>query len=229
MKTPATDSFLAIVENPTAKMEMLDFGKVYCMSERKEYRSAIRSRRLIHQAFLELLKEKPFEKITVTDIVNRADVNRSTFYAHYPDVRGLVEALVEKGMDDSLKIIRNADLQDIFKDPAPFLRELICVGQEYMEIYRMMGRSNFALELTEKIKASMLDKALTAEDIPIQIRGSEAFRIRAIFFIGGILNIYQQWMLGGLNCSADDITEQLVDMILGIPSRNRGWLDLEMQ
>ena len=65
------------------------------MAERKEYRSAIRSRRLIHQAFLELLREKPFEKITVTDIVNRADINRSTFYAHYPDVRGLVEALVE--------------------------------------------------------------------------------------------------------------------------------------
>ena len=187
------------------------------MSQRKEYRSAIRSRRLIHNAFLELLREKDFERITVTDIVNRADINRSTFYAHYPDVRGLVEALVEKGMNDSLKIIRNTELQDFFKDPAPFLRELICVGQEYMELYQLMGKSNFALELTEQIKASMLDKALTSEDIPFQLRSSEAFRIQTVFFIGGILNIYQQWMLGGLRCSVDDVTEQLAAMIVGNP------------
>ena len=48
------------------------------MAEKKEYRSAIRSRRLIRAALLELLQEKKFEKITVTDIVKRADINRST-------------------------------------------------------------------------------------------------------------------------------------------------------
>ena len=37
--------------------------------EKKEYRSAVRSRKLIRQAFYELLKEKSFEKITVTDIL----------------------------------------------------------------------------------------------------------------------------------------------------------------
>lgn len=57
------------------------------MGERKVYKSALRSRKWIRQAFMELLREKEFEKITVTDIVNRADINRSTFYAHYPDVR----------------------------------------------------------------------------------------------------------------------------------------------
>ena len=197
------------------------------MAERKEYRSAIRSRRLIHQAFLELLREKPFEKITVTDIVNRADINRSTFYAHYPDVRGLVEALVEKGINESLVIIKNMDFQDALADPAPFLRDLICVGQGYMEIYRLMAKSYFILELTEKIKASMLDKALTSEDIPIHVRQSDAFRIQAIFFIGGILNIYQQWMLGNLDCSVDDVTAQLVAMIVGLPFRNLTQLDFE--
>ena len=195
------------------------------MSERKEYRSAIRSRRLIHQAFLELLREKPFEKITVTDIVDRADINRSTFYAHYPDVRGLVESLVEKGINESLMIIRNMDFQNALADPAPFLKELICVGQGYMEIYRLMGKSYFMLELAEKIKALMLEKALACEGIPLQVRQSEAFRIQATFFIGGILNIYQQWMLGGLNFSVDDVTAQLVALVVGTPFRDSQELD----
>lgn len=49
------------------------------MAPKKEYRSAVRSRRLIREAFLQLLQEKELRKITVTDIVNRADINRTTF------------------------------------------------------------------------------------------------------------------------------------------------------
>ena len=41
-----------------------------------EYRSAIRSKRLINDALADLLQEKPLDKITVTDVVNRADINR---------------------------------------------------------------------------------------------------------------------------------------------------------
>jgi len=48
-----------------------------------EYRSAVRSRRLIHTALADLLLEKPLDKITVTDVVNRAEINRGTFYLHY--------------------------------------------------------------------------------------------------------------------------------------------------
>ena len=48
---------------------------------RAEYRSAIRSRRMIREAYTVLLKEKDLSKITVTDIVNQADINRATFYA----------------------------------------------------------------------------------------------------------------------------------------------------
>ena len=59
--------------------------------ERKkaEYRSAIRSKRMIKQAFLSLIKEKDISKITVTELVERADLNRATFYAHYPDIYGV--------------------------------------------------------------------------------------------------------------------------------------------
>ncbi|MBO5365138.1 MAG: TetR family transcriptional regulator, partial [Peptococcaceae bacterium] len=53
------------------------------MPAQKSYRNAVRSKTMIRQAFLELLQEKPYEKITVTDIAQRADLNRSTFYAHY--------------------------------------------------------------------------------------------------------------------------------------------------
>ena len=45
---------------------------------------------VIRQALFDLLKEKPLNKITVTDICKMADINRSTFYSYYEDVYALL-------------------------------------------------------------------------------------------------------------------------------------------
>ena len=66
----------------TAPAEMpvhLQAQRLIKMTERKENRNARRSRQMIREAFEALLKEKGFHKITVTDIVARAELNRSTF------------------------------------------------------------------------------------------------------------------------------------------------------
>ena len=47
-----------------------------------EYRSALRSKKLITDALVELLDEKTLDKITVTDIVKKTDINRGTSYDH---------------------------------------------------------------------------------------------------------------------------------------------------
>lgn len=50
-----------------------------------------RTRQMLVQAFTELIHEKEFTSITVHDITDRADVNRSTFYAHFPDKFALLD------------------------------------------------------------------------------------------------------------------------------------------
>lgn len=194
------------------------------MGEKKEYRSAVRSRRLIHQAFLELLQEKDFEKITVTDIVKRADINRSTFYAHYPDVRGMVEALLENTVSQSVALIDNLDFQTLFTDPAPFLTNLLSIGMENMEIYRLLGRSDFAMRQAEEMKLILMEKAVTAASIPEEIRRSNSFRIQITFFIGGILNTFLQWLQGNLACSTEEIMEQIANLILSNAETYRKWI-----
>jgi AcrR family transcriptional regulator len=49
-----------------------------------------RTRQLLHQALLELILEKGYEAVTVQDILDRADVGRSTFYSHFLDKEDLL-------------------------------------------------------------------------------------------------------------------------------------------
>ena len=83
------------------------------MAEKKEYRNAVRSRMLIRTAFADLLHEKPVEKITATDIINRSGINRSTFYAHYPDARGIIDEIGNEIVEVFRKSLRNG-LQYVF-------------------------------------------------------------------------------------------------------------------
>ena len=51
----------------------------------------VRTRRLLEQAFTEVLREKGFQAATVQDITRRAGVNRATFYAHFADKYALLD------------------------------------------------------------------------------------------------------------------------------------------
>ncbi|QHN03620.1 TetR/AcrR family transcriptional regulator [Granulicella sp. WH15] len=50
-----------------------------------------RSRLLLQEALLRLLKRKTFEDVSIQDVAEEATVNRATFYAHYPDKYALLE------------------------------------------------------------------------------------------------------------------------------------------
>jgi AcrR family transcriptional regulator len=64
-----------------------------------------RTRALLHQALIELILEKGYGRITVQDILDRADVGRSTFYSHYRDKDTL---LLDGGMDHLRTMIADA-------------------------------------------------------------------------------------------------------------------------
>lgn len=55
-----------------------------------------RTRTALHEALLALMAEKGYDAVTVQDIIDRADVGRSTFYNHFTDKRDLMQS----GFDD---------------------------------------------------------------------------------------------------------------------------------
>lgn len=86
---------------------------------------------VIREAFFELLREKGFEKTSVTDICKRADINRGTFYLHYEDKYALLNHLIDEALDaDPLidggpaamcqRAPANDDYRLLYQDPAVF-------------------------------------------------------------------------------------------------------------
>lgn len=183
------------------------------MGEKKEYRSAVRSRRLIRQAFQELLLEKPFEKITITDIVTRADLNRSTFYAHYPDIHGVVEEIQDEIESRNMQLIQQLQYRNILQDPMPYLQGITAILQENIELLKRLGHTEFLHNRLDNFRRLMVADVLEHSSLPQELRQSEAFAVHVHFFIGGIMNTYQQWAEGLLDCSLEEISGQIAKLI----------------
>ena len=81
-----------------------------------------KTKRAIRSAFYELIKEKPLEKITVTEIAARAEINKTTFYAHYETVYDLVDQLEQEAVSEVVGQLNTA--QALLSAPRAFVKEM---------------------------------------------------------------------------------------------------------
>lgn len=185
------------------------------MGEKKEYKTSLRSKRWIREAFMELLKQKDYTKITVTDIVALADINRATFYKHYPDVRGLIESIEDEICTEMFRLLDGFDYNYFFSDPVPVFQELIAFLKKDEEFYLILLASDGSKAFLDKTILLFEQYMQANERVPANVRTSVSYRIRISFFAGGIVNLLSEWMIGRLKCTEDDILTQLKYLLKG--------------
>lgn len=170
-----------------------------------EYRSAIRSRQLIKVALADLLQEKPLDKITVTDIVNRAQINRGTFYAHYADIPDVIQHLIQQAFSSiQVALAQPQQLADI---PQVLLKQVQAFLEEDLDFYRKVLSSSVSVLMQEQLVETVLEYLLQhEEDYPIGNHEQYVFLIR--FCAGGLSNLYREWFAGKLPLSLDELTQR---------------------
>ena len=83
----------------------------------------IKTKRAILNALIELLQKKCIDKITVTELAHKAEINKGTFYLHYSDMHDLYQFALKEHFR---KIVDQIDFMELFiTDPAKFSRNLV--------------------------------------------------------------------------------------------------------
>jgi len=176
-----------------------------------EYRSAVRSRRLIHTALADLLLEKPLDKITVTDVVNRAEINRGTFYAHYADIPDVINSLIQQTFDK----IRDAISQQegpLTQMPGVLLKRIQEMLEEDLDFYKKIMNSGAASVLYEQLVNIVLEYLLQ-QDTDDSVNDHEMYILTIRFCAGGLSNLYRDWFAGKLTLSLDELTNKAQTLI----------------
>lgn len=180
------------------------------MRKKAEYRSAIRSRRLIREAFAELMNEKPIDEITVMDIVRRADINRGTFYAHYRDTKAVIEQIENEVIEKIIEILKTFRFKSFVENPRSIFETITTFIEKDKGLYQKLINATSSELFIVKLKKLIIHYLQAHSDIPDAIKHAPEFLIRVNFFAGGAASLYETWLKGELACALSDITDEVV-------------------
>jgi AcrR family transcriptional regulator len=179
-----------------------------------------RTRVNLQRALIELVAEQDLSQISVADVVDRADISRSTFYDHYHDVDELAEAACTSTIDDliaSLTAIKPARAipSDRREDPNPAVTAFFTHFAEHAGLYRSLLGSTGSARVIEHVRArttaaARLSPLLPAPDDtpePGAADPSETSRdVPAAFVAGALLGVATDWLQRGCPQTPRELT-----------------------
>ena len=167
-----------------------------------------RTRRLLKESLLELMKQKPFSDITVADIAENADVNRATFYLHFANTAQLLQSVGEDLLLEAEELI-DEHRQEIVGGESlrPLLEQMLDFVCEYQELCTLL----FANEQESRFPENLVRL--------IQERGTELLRSQSDhcpereipyvidFITCGVIGLIQTWFRRGMDLTKKELLD----------------------
>jgi AcrR family transcriptional regulator len=164
------------------------------MRNTKADRRSQRTRQLLNAALIALMAEKSYDQITVQDIIDRANVGRSTFYAHYVDKEDLLVSDFTRVLDALLHHMEQSSQGDR-REPITLTLFFDHVQTHY-HLYKALVRGGGIDILLKKSHTHMrrnIEQQLRAH-IPAGRTPAAPLPLVADYIAGAILTMLTWWL-----------------------------------
>lgn len=180
----------------------------------KENQRVALTKRLLKDAVMELLKKKHISRISVSEVCQRAEINRTTFYRHYQTPHDILLEIeldfVKRFYELPVNTSQTADMRSLAARMCRFL-------YDSRETARVFIRNNTDSDLTQ-ISQNLADDFLASRKVLYKGAAADADTLRLLntYFTHGVYALVRKWIMEDINKSPEDIA----DLILGSLSRD---------
>ena len=109
----------------------------------RDNRSTRRTRSAIREALAEMLAVKPLGKITVQELIDRANICRTTFYAHYEDIYDLLSEVENDILSEIREGLEGLDQAPIrVEEQYPAIEAVVAVYARHEKLIRLLNGPN---------------------------------------------------------------------------------------
>lgn len=163
------------------------------MKVRNLNNSSVKTRKLIKNTFIKMLSEKKeISKISVSELVERAEISRATFYAHFDDIYAVVEEFEREIIDE---FFTNAKLLAT-NDYGKFFEALFSFMKQNDENYKMMCKSDDVLFSAKRLSDLAVSKLMELIDNDPHIKNRDFIELDISVFLEGLLCEYVKYCRG---------------------------------
>ncbi len=177
------------------------------MKQDKRY---IKTEKLIHNAFFELLKDESYNSITVEKICENAFIGKNTFYSHYKNKDDFLFCIINRFSKDYMTDLENCASLDVHNDRSVevFIESFFSSVKNHMNEYSLLMKNDSQINFSERLLVS--GRNFFIEHLE-KISGSKITDIKSILLMdslaSAILRLQRGYVLHQNEVSFDEIVE----------------------
>lgn len=158
----------------------------------KHYDISMHTKKALAKALKNAMQKKPFQKITVSELIQECDVNRKTFYYHFQDIYDLLKWMLE---EEAIQVVKHFDLLTDYEEAISFVMDYIEDNEHILNCaYDSIGRDQlkqfFFLDFYQII-GSIIESAETKAGVTLDADYKEFL---SYFYIDAITGMLIDWM-----------------------------------
>lgn len=177
--------------------------------EKKADRRVMRTREAIKEAFFRLMEEKPVEKISIRELCDLANINRTSFYDHYLDFPDFLESM-EKEFAQSM-LAQYDELFSRADDAEETMRKYLHLIRHSRETKLLFSR------LGSQSAQKIFEAAMKERTIPEWVQSGKISPEQAEYLfryiVSGGFAVIQQWYEGGFAQPEEEIVALMTKVI----------------
>lgn len=180
--------------------------------EKKVDRRVIKTRRQLKKGLAALMKEKSVNQLTVKELVEEVDINRSTFYLHFKDIQDLLRE-IEENMEAQIKrAIEEHPIVSGNENAFYFIEDMFRVLDEEREISKALIGPNGDMGFIHRIERIIKENSRGTLEKMFPGK-KEDLKYFYAFCLSGCLGLVKVWLNEGEEKSPEEMAQMTFNMI----------------
>ena len=187
------------------------------MLKNPEDRRARRTRRLLKESLLELMEQKHFSEISVRDVTDNADMNRTTFYLHYTDTTQLLQSMEEDLLAEA-QVLVDAHIQETVADGTlrPVFEPILDFVVEHREVCTILFENNEVSQFAEQLIHRNGTEVIRAW---FQSMDDQQLSYLLRFITYGLIGLIREWFQKNMDLPKEELLVTAEFLVDGATSR----------
>lgn len=162
--------------------------------QKKVDRRVRKTKSQLRAGLARLMQEKGIGEITVKELVNEVDINRSTFYLHYSDIPALLREIEDDMMEEMERAVREHPIKE--DSTSRFIEDIFRVLNENREISRALIGPHGDLGFVRRIEKLLEENSseFLAQLFPERVQDMKYFYS---YCLNGCLGFVKTWLEDG--------------------------------
>jgi AcrR family transcriptional regulator len=180
------------------------------VKEIKSDRKTRYTRKVLADSLVELMKDKPFIKITIRELCEKADINRTTFYAHYRDQYDLLRQIEEETLGSIEQMLDKYDNRRSKREVLEMVEEILSFIAGNSTSLQVLLSENGDIGFQKKLFRYFMLKEQVMKYFPKKSIREETKEYWSVYIINGTIGLVQYWLKANMSIPVSELAKILM-------------------